>query len=152
MDGGQAIIALVFVAILLVGTATAVTYASKQTAEEIDLNESTTTGSIGTLASFPNSNIEGAYYSPNATLKDENATLLTNGTDYRWYQTNATFEVLSNETANETVTGEYTLYEPSERQKAITTLLADTLFGASFVPLLLIIALVVIALAVFGGI
>lgn len=152
MDGPQTIIALVFVALLITGSAIAINYSAETTAPEYDVNESTTTNGIGTIASFPNSSIDNAYYSD--TAKVTNATdgsVLENGTGYEWLNSNGTLKVLSQDAANTTVYADYTFSEPNSEQETAITTIADLQFALSYLPWLLIIALIVITMTILGG-
>ena len=151
MDGPQAIIALVFVALVMVAGAIAVDYSAEETAPEYDVNESTTTGSIGTIATFPNSSLEGAYYSETATVTNSSGVVLDNATDYRWYASNGTLTVLSQDAANQTVYADYTLSDPTQEQQTVSRGLAFLTNTGAYIPLVLFVGLLVIALSLFGG-
>jgi len=152
MDGPQAIIALIFVALVMVGGALAVNYSAEETAPEFDVNESTTTDGINSTASFSNSSIVNAYYSDTATVTNASSgTILTNETDYRWYNSNGTIKILSQNAANTTVYAEYVFQDPTQEQRTVTRGLAFLTNAGSFIPLILLIGLLAIVLSIFGG-
>jgi hypothetical protein len=153
MDGPQAIIALVVVALILAGGALAVTYSTKTTADDTQLSEQneSTVGGINTTVTFPNSSVDGAYYSKNATVTNSTDVELDSPGDYRWFEENGTLEVKSQAAANETLTANYTIYERTERQQQASTILAYLFQSGAWIPMLLFLGLLVIALGIFGG-
>ena len=115
MDGPQSIIAVVFVALTLVGGALAVSYAGQTTAATYDATETVETGAIGDLVTLNNSG-EVNYFEEDVTIKTSNNKLLAPQEDYEWYSENGTFTVLSDNADNATVTVDYSYGAPTETQ------------------------------------
>jgi hypothetical protein len=151
MDGAQALIGVVALALLVAGGAVAASYASVTSAEATALSENATSGAPGDEVVFPSSETDGAYYSDTATVFN-GSTELQNGTDYTWNGTDGTLTVDSQAAANTTLTANYTIYErTTEQQSAAATL--SSLFGAlAYLPFVLMVALVLLAVGVFGGV
>lgn len=150
MDGAGAIIAVVFVALALIGGGIVAAYSSQTTATEYDATESVTTGGIGNITELDNST-NAYYWSDDVDIETSNNKLLVAGEDYDWHSDNGTFTVLSSDAANTDLTVSYSYGAQSESQETATNTIGMLLEAGAYIPFLLILALVFIALAVFGG-
>jgi len=153
MDSAQALIGVIALALLVAGGAVAASYATVTSADDAALSENATSGGIGDRVAFPSSNTDGAYYSDSAMVTNESSgvELTGNGTDYTWVSENGTLVVESQNAANTTLRANYTIYErTTEQQSAAATL--SSLFGAlAYLPYVLMVAVVLLAVGVFGG-
>jgi len=152
MDGAQALIGVVALALLVAGGAVAASYATVTSADATDLSENATSGAPGDEVRFPSSETEGAYYSDTATVYNNTTELEGDGTDYRWNNDTGTLDVTSQAAANTTLTANYTIYERTTEQQSAAATLAS-LFGAlAYLPFVLMIGVVLLAVGVFGGV
>lgn len=152
MDGPQVIILVVLVAMCIVGVGIATSYASVTTADEQTVNETNTTGApINETVTFNSSNIDGAYYSENATVVDENGTELAEPNDYIWHSENGTLTVKSTEAANESITANYTVWERTGEQQTVTTAVAGLVQAGAWLPFVLFVGLLLVAMTTLGG-
>lgn len=149
MDGAGTIIAVVFVALALVGGGIVAAYASQETATEYGATETVTTGDIGNVTELTNSTSD-YYWSDGVEIETSNNKLLVAGEDYDWHKTNGTFTVLSSDAANTDLTVSYEYGAQSESQQTATDTIALLIETGAYIPLLLVLALVFTALAVFG--
>lgn len=152
MDGPQAIIALVFVALVLTGSAIAVSISSKTTADAQNVTDTLESDAVGTLLETNNSNVEGAYYSDNATVVNESSNETLSGpTDFIWHRENGTLSIESQKAANTRLSVTYVWYERTDNQIAQTEISSYIIQAGIWIPLVLFIALLFIALGIFGG-
>lgn len=153
MDGPHAIIAVVFVALVLTGGAIAVQHASQTTADKHAPNVTAQSGSPGEIVTLDNSSVDGAYYSDTATVTNESsgAQLDGNGTDYTWYTDNGTLRVDSQDAANATLHVDYEYWTRTETQIETTGVVNSIIQSGAWIPLVLVIALLLVGLTALGG-
>lgn len=151
MDGAGTIIAVVFIALALVGGAIVASYASSETVLDRGGSDEITTNGIGTATPLPNST---DAYSWSDSVEVENTTsnrLLVAETDYNWNKNNGSVTPLSQDAANTTLNVEYEYGSPSESQQEATNLLSMILDTGAWIPFLLVLALIILSLSIFGG-
>lgn len=152
MDGPQAIILVVLVGMCVVGVGIATSYASVTTADDRVVNETNATGAgMNETVTFNSSNLDGAYYSENATVLDENGTELDDPNDYVWHPENGTLTVQSSEAANESLTANYTVWERSNEQQTVTATIAGLQQAGAWLPFVLFVGLLLVAMTTLGG-
>lgn len=64
-------------------------------AEDTTVQNETFTPDAGNITTLEHSNQDHTWYSDNATVYDENGTLMDYGDDYLWYQSNGTLRAVS---------------------------------------------------------
>lgn len=152
MDSPAAVVALIIVAIMLVGGAATAQFAVSSTGDKRTFTEEFNTSAPGDIVEFNQSNVEEVYYSDTVNVTDENGTLMRDGQDYEWIERNGTLRVLSGELENDTdATIRYSYRDPSPTQVNQASRIATLFDSALWIPLALLIALLVAALGVFGG-
>lgn len=148
----MAIVALVVVAILLVGGAATAQYAYEEVGDEVELNETFDAGDVGTYVYFDQSNRSGVNYVSEVHVEGSNGDTYTETVDYRWYQDNGSLEVLSDELANSSNNEiEYGYQVPTRVQSQYADYVALIYQNAQYVPLLLFVVLILAVFGVFGG-
>lgn len=119
----QTVFIFVVIAIFLVGGGVMLDQAYEENLEEVtQTNETVNVSSFDTAIQLENSNIAGARYDQNITVRNSTGSLLDHGTDYDWHQSNGTIEFLSGSadlSAGEDTTVTYGYGEPTGLQKGI---------------------------------
>lgn len=112
------------------------------------------TADTGNVTTLSKSNDPDLLYNESVEARDENGTLLQEGSDYTWYENNGTIRALSGgelsdgENANVT----YSTWEEQETaQLAQSIAFIPTKTLGEFLPFLAGIAMLFAAVAVFGG-
>lgn len=104
----------------------------------------------GNITTLNDSELNGAEYNDTVTVRDSNATTMTDGTDYEWYDGNGTVKAIEggglDGEPNATITYDYT--RPDEEQLAIAGILSHIPQVMGFV---LVLAPLVFLLKVAGG-
>jgi len=151
MDGAGTIIAVVFVALALVGGGIVAAYSSQSTSLDRGATENVTTGNIDTVAEL-NRSTSTYYWSDSVEVENiSSGELLAATEDYDWNKNNGSITPLSSDAANTNLNVSYSYGAPSDSQKTATETISMILQAGSYIPFLLVIALVAIALAIFGG-
>lgn len=149
-----AVVAAVVLAILLVGGAAIAQHSYNETGEQGQtLTETFDAGATGTIITFNESNREDpVYYEETVDVVLKNGETVIEGQDYLWLEDNGTLEVLDGELDNTTdneIT--YTYRVPSERQTELQEQIAWLYSSAQWLPFVLIVLLVVLAMSMMGG-
>jgi len=151
MDSIGSIIAVIFVALALLGGGIAIQYAGSSAATDTPSNETFDAGGVGDTITFTDSNIDGATYLEDPTVEDKNGTVY-DPSAYTWDTSNGTLTVDSQALANTTDnTIQYSYSVPTQTQQDVTNYLGNVLTVGAWIPLILIFGLVVTAITVFGG-
>jgi len=151
MKGVGTMIAVLVIAIGLLGAVGVTHYATASTGVQEQYTESFDPGTNQTHVTLNQSNQTGVYYTDVVNVTGENDSRMRPGIDYRWHSSNGTLTVLDggNLDGDTSATIEYSLRIPSEQQKTYTTLLGN-LFNATYaIPIVAAIALLVAALSLF---
>lgn len=153
MDGPHTIIAIIFVAIVLLGGGIAAQYADKTAADKYAPNETATSAGVGTVLTLGNSSVDGAYYSDTAKVTNQTSGVVLDGggADYTWNEGNGTVTIESQDAANTGLYVDYGWWDRSDTQQDTTRLIASILESGTWIPMLLVLGLVLIALAALGG-
>jgi hypothetical protein len=148
----MAIVALVLVAILLLGGGAIGQVALEESGTHYDFNESFNTSTAGDVVAFKESNLNDVYYDDTVNVNDENGTDMIAQQDYEWDSENGTLEVLAGELENDTnATIGYGYRQPTQTQQEFSGHVATIYQSGIWIPLLLFLALLLAALGVFGG-
>jgi hypothetical protein len=93
--------------------------------DQLVVNE-TWTPDAGNVTTLDESNRDGAYYSENVTVFDENETEMEAGTDYRWFGANGTIKALAGGSldGDSEATVSYSYQQTTETQRSMATILA----------------------------
>lgn len=146
---------LVLVSLLLLGAGAVADEGVGHTGERTDIveEEFTPQGNIGSVISLDNSNSDELTYSDDAEVKDMNGNHSIEGEDYEWNANNGTIRPLSggNLDGDNTATINYTIWNPTQQDDDIAGTIATLVDTGGFIPLLLLVALVVGAVVVLGG-
>lgn len=88
---------LAFVAIAILSMAGLAAYEAglAEAGDDFVATNESWTPDAGNVTALDESNRNGVYYSKNATVYDENGTVMDAGTDYRWITDNGTVKALS---------------------------------------------------------
>lgn len=151
MDSMGAVIALVVVAIMIVGGAAMAQVAFEDTGDLQSFSEGFNASSTGDLVVLNQSNREGVYYQDTVNVTNESGSLMIDGQDYEWYEDNGTLEVLSTDLTNTNATIQYGYRVPSEQQRNVSGYLGSIFSSAAYLPYVLILLLVIIAASILGG-
>lgn len=89
------LIALIALAVIIVGGAAAVDSAFVASGEQTTITNESWTPDAGNVTTLNNSHLSGVVYDRNVTVYDENGTEMTASTDYRWFQANGTVKALT---------------------------------------------------------
>lgn len=148
----QSFIAVVFVALVLLGMGISLSVASQSTATKYDnVTDTLSSGAINTTLATDNASIEGAYYSDNATVVNASSNLkLSSPSDYLWYNTNGTLKINSQDAAKTTLNVTYDWYERTDTQITITDTVSQLTAAGAYIPFLLIVALLMAILGMMG--
>jgi len=153
MDSAGAIIAIVFVALAIVGSLAGAQLAYETGGEQFSETEDFDTNGVGSDVILNQSNREGLYYSADVNVQNGSGVAMVPESDYTWDDDNGTLTVESQDLANETsATIGYGYQIPTETQGQVASLLSNVLGDvAIFVPLIFVLALVTIALGLLGA-
>jgi len=152
MDGIGSIIAVVFVALILLGGGIAFQYAQSSAAPDKYSNETFDAGSLDTTESFNNSNINGATYLESPTVQD-NQSQPYDTSAYTWHTDNGTLTIDSQALANTTNnTIQYSYSMPTQNQQQVTDYLGSVLTIGAWIPFILILGLILLVVGIFGGV
>jgi len=149
MDGPGTIIAVVFIALALIGGGIVAAYATQSTATDTETADNITTNGIGTISQVNNSTSD--YYFSDTPRITNGSNLLISEQDYDWNKNNGSFEILSSDAANTTLSVRYAYGAQSDSQQSATNILALIIESGAYIPFLLILALVILSLSVMGG-
>lgn len=146
-----AALVLVLASLFLLGAGTVADDGLAHTGERTDISENFTP-SVG-VVTLENSNSDELTYSDDVTVKDKNGNHSIEGQDYLWHDNNGTVEVLAggNLDGDNDASIDYTIWNPTQTDDDVGTVIADLVTTGSFIPLLLIVALVIGAVVVLGG-
>ena len=152
MDSPTAIVAVLLVSIFLVGGGAVAQLVYEDTGDHTTVDESVDTGSIGTLVTLNDSNLEGVFYDETVNVTNGSDVQMVPGDDYQWFEQNGTLEVLSQSLANETgATVQYDYRRPTQTQTAFADRFATLIDTGIWIPMVLVLGLLFAALGVFGG-
>ncbi len=153
MDTPAAAVALLIVAIAVVGTAAGAQLVFEDTGDHTSIEESFTTGSVGDTVVLNESNREGVFYDRDVTVTNDTGERMIQGTDFEWDDRNGTLTVESDSLASQSnATIDYGYNTPNESQRMVASwmgMLTGNL--ATFLPLLMIIGLLFGGLVLLGG-
>jgi len=148
----MAIVAVVVVAILLVGGGAVAQLSFVESGTSKEYTETFDAGAIGDIITFNESNRDDVIYEENVIVESKNNKLYVEGEDYTWYQNNGTLEVLSSNLANTTDnTIDYVVVAPTLKHRENADRIASLFSITQYIPLLLLIGLILIVLGVFGS-
>lgn len=153
MDSIGAIVSVFVLAILVLGGGLVASHSlasSGQTQQQV--SDKFSAGSVGSHIVFNASNRDGVYYSSSIAVTASNGDPYIAGKDYTWHRSNGTLTVKSQtlaNTSNDQVAFSYRI--PSTSQSRVASLVGALLRTGSFLPLLVIVLLIVIALGVLAG-
>lgn len=152
MDGMQSIIAVIFIALILVGGAIAASVASQSTATKYtNVTDTLQSDSIGTILETNNAS-EDYYYSDNATVVNgSSGNTLSDPSDYEWYNTNGTLKINSANAANTELNVTYDWWERSETEITATENIGVLLETGAWIPFMIIVALLMSILFTTGA-
>jgi len=153
MDSAGAIIAVVFVAIAIVGSLAGAQLAFETGGEQFSATEDFDTNGVGSEVILNQSNRDGVYYSADVNVENGSGVAMVPTSDYAWDDDNGTLTVESQSLANENGAAiGYGYQIPTETQGQVASLLSTVLGDmAVFVPLIFVLALVIIALGLLGS-
>lgn len=153
MDGMQTFIAVIFVALLLVGSGIALNVASQSTATKYtNLTDELQSDGVGTILGTNNESIDGAYYSDNAIVVNASSgETLKDSQDYTWYETNGTLEIKSGDAANTNLNVSYDWWDRSQTQITITESMSSLIGAGAYIPVILIVGLIMAVVGMMGG-
>jgi hypothetical protein len=152
MDSAQALIGVIVVALALVAGAVAVGYSSNDAGQANPTVETVDTGPTGTDVALNQSGIADAVYSDTARVTNASGVRMVEGTDYEWNSTNGVLTVESDRLASEN--GAEVVYNyrvPSDTEEGVTGILGYVVESGAFIPLILMVGTLVLAIASFGG-
>lgn len=142
-------IAVVVIALALLGAAIAGSYASMNSAQEQHYQyDDFKTGSVGSQTNLTGATEPGVYYS-NKTVSADGNIGLDAGEDYIIHP-NGTFEVLSSDAADTNVTVGYTYHEQNRQQRAVSGVVASIIDAGAYLPLVFVVLLVVAVIGAMG--
>jgi hypothetical protein len=134
----------IFGLVVLSGSQAALTNA----AEKNSITNESWTPNAGTVTTLENSELEYADYEPEVEVYDSTGTLMTNGSDYRWFKGNGTVKALvggdlDGETSA-TISYNYTQTTKEQRRIVGITSQVPRLMGVlvMLVPVLLLFAFI----------
>lgn len=140
----RAIVAALALVVLAIGGAYMVEASLESAGDDTTITDESFTPSAGVVISLDESQRDGAYYSHNVTVYDENSTEMDPGTDYTWFVGNGTIKPLvGGDLANDaSATITYGYQQTTERERSAAVLL-------SYIPQLLGLAIPAIGLVIF---
>lgn len=152
MDGPQTIIAAVVVALVLLGGGIGVQYSMQEAGTQHNYTEEFDTGTVGSTVTFNESNIDRVYYTERVTVTNESGENMLEGDDFEWYQENGTLKVSSSDLANNVNAQiDYSLRNPTDSQHTFATILGNIYQSGAYIPMLVILALVFLAIGTLGA-
>lgn len=150
MDSAAGIIAAVVIAAVLVGGAAIGQLAFVESAPSETNNDAFNTDAVGT--SYEVMTTGEVYFDNTVNVTNGTGVQMVEPDDYTWDESNGTLEVNSDRLANQTDAQiDYTFSRPTQQQSEYADRLA-TLFSVSYmIPLIIIVALVILAAGMLGG-
>jgi len=153
MDSAQALIAVVVVALALVAGGLVVSHSATDAGGSNPTTESISTGAVNSTSVLNQSYIDRAVYSNTANVVNDTGIQMIAGEDYEWDGTNGTLTVKSDRLAGEdNVSVSYNYRVQSETESGTVGILTYLLDSAAFIPLILMIGVLVLGIAAFGGV
>lgn len=148
MDSPAAIVAVIILAIVLVGGGAMAQLALEENGVQRTYTEDFNTTTPGSTVTFTHSLEPGVYYTDTVNVTDENGTRMREGYDYDWNTENGTLTVLNGPLENDTgATITYAYRDPTQSQTQTAQRLSFIYENAYALPLVGIIALVLLAIS-----
>ena len=150
MDSAGGIIAAVVLAAVLVGGAAVAQLAFVESAPSDTTTDTFDTSGVG--STYAVSTVGEVYFDDETNVTNGSGVGMVEPDDYVWYESNGTLEVQSDRMANEIDASiQYSFSRPTQQQSQLADQLA-TLFSAGyFLPVVIIVALIILAAGLLGG-
>lgn len=154
-EAAYAALALILVSSLLLGATVVADEGLARTGERTDVvqEEFTPNNNEDTWVKLDNSDSDELTYSDKVEVKDQNGNHSIRGEDYEWNTTNGTVKPLSGGNLDGDASAEinYTIWNPTDQDEDVGDLIVTFINAGQWIPLLLLVILVIIAIAVLGG-
>jgi hypothetical protein len=153
MDTPGAAVALLVVAIAIIGAAAGAQLALEDTGDNVDVTETVSTGAVGDTVVLNESNQDGVFYDRDVHVTNDTGERMVQGSDFTWHDRNGTLTVQSTALSSQSnATVDYGYSIPTQSQRTVASWIASLTSNLGIVlPIIFILVLLFMGITLMGG-